>query len=267
MHILAFQSGLHDASAAAFEDYRLVAAVAEERLRREKGWGNDVPWLAIDEVLGIAGWTRRDVDAIATIRGVFPLHYFRLSPAREFYYKARKLLGRERRRRDLSDVCTRKRTFTIRRFRGSIDRRDLSHICTRNRTSDESRFFRTAQFLATNGFRPETSIFFANHHAAHALAALFYTDWDDALIYTSDGIGDNVSYSMRGLKGGKLACHYGDDRWLTRTLNETGLASAYGYATVACGFRMLRHEGKLTGLAAYGEPKLASEMAAQFRFN
>ena len=29
---------------------------------------------------------------------------------------------------------------------------------------------------------------------------------------------------------------------------------------------MLRHEGKLTGLAAYGEPKLAAEMAAQFRF-
>ena len=29
---------------------------------------------------------------------------------------------------------------------------------------------------------------------------------------------------------------------------------------------MLRHEGKLTGLAAYGEPKLADEMAAQFRF-
>ena len=69
------------------------------------------------------------------------------------------------------------------------------------------------------------------------------------------------------LKDGKLACHYGDDRWLTKTLKETGLASAYGYATVACGFRMLRHEGKLTGLAAYGEPKLAPEMAAQFRFN
>ena len=32
-------------------------------------------------------------------------------------------------------------------------------------------------------------------------------------------------------------------------------------------FRMLRHEGKLTGLAAYGEPKLADEMVAQFRFN
>jgi carbamoyltransferase len=68
LRILAFQSGLHDASAAAFEDYRLVAAVQEERLRREKGWGAGVPWLAIDEVLQIAGWTRYDVDVIALIR-------------------------------------------------------------------------------------------------------------------------------------------------------------------------------------------------------
>jgi len=110
MHILAFQSGLHDASAAAFEDYRLVAAIAEERLRREKGWGNDIPWLAIDEVLHIAGWSRGDVDAIATIHGVFPLHYFRFSPMREFYYKTRKVLGHERLKRDLSHICTRNHT-------------------------------------------------------------------------------------------------------------------------------------------------------------
>ncbi len=120
------------------------------------------------------------------------------------------------------------------------------------------------RFLKDNSFRPDTPIHFANHHEAHALAALFYTDWNDALVYTSDGIGDNVSYSMRGLKNGKLECHYGDDRWLTRTLKETGLASAYGYATVACGFRMLRHEGKLTGLAAYGEPKSAPRWRRSF---
>src|SRR5580700_5924089 len=102
MRILSFQSGLHDASAAAFEDYRLVAAVQEERLRREKGWGNDVPWLAIDEVLRIAGWSRHDVDVIAAIRGVFPLHYFKFPLHRDLYYTLRKGLGYERLSRDLS---------------------------------------------------------------------------------------------------------------------------------------------------------------------
>src|SRR5271156_3307304 len=101
VRILSFQSGLHDASAAAFEDYRLVAAVQEERLRREKGWGNDVPWLAIDEVLRIAGWTRYEVDVIATIRGHFPVHYFSYPLLRDLYYTASKHLGRERPQRDL----------------------------------------------------------------------------------------------------------------------------------------------------------------------
>ena len=89
MRILSFQSGLHDASAAAFEDYRLVAAVQEERLRREKGWGNDVPWLAIDEVLRIAGWSRNEVDVIAAIRGIFPTALFLVpAAARRLLYGA-----------------------------------------------------------------------------------------------------------------------------------------------------------------------------------
>jgi carbamoyltransferase len=192
MRILAFQSGLHDASAAVFENYRLIAAVSEERLRREKGWGDDVPWLAIDEVLRIAGWSRFDVDAIATIRGIFPLHYFRFSPMRELYYTAKKTLGRERLNRD------------------------ISHACTANGTSDATTLFRADRFLAENAFRPDTKLFFANHHEAHALAALFHTDWDDALIYTADGIGDNISYSIRTLRDGRLDLAYGDDRLLAK---------------------------------------------------
>jgi carbamoyltransferase len=244
MRILAFQSGLHDASAAVFEDYSLIAAVSEERLRREKGWGDDVPWLAIDEVLRVAGWSRWDIDAIATIRGIFPLHYFRFSPLRELYYAARKTVGRER------------------------YNRDISHACTASGTSDAYSLFRTDRFLAENAFRPDTTLFFANHHAAHALAALFHTDWDDALIYTADGIGDNISYSIRSLRDGHLDLHYGDDRLLARRrATHDSLATAYGFATMACGFRMWRHEGKLTGLSARGEPKLADAFSRHFRLS
>jgi len=243
LRILAIHAGMHDSSAAAFDDYELVAAVSEERMTRVKGSGEKVPWLSIDEVLRIANWRRSDVDAIATTRGWFPTYHDRFSLPRELWYTFKRWQGKERTHRELAV---------------------LSH---RFGVTDTHKLFRADRFLKDSSFRPDTQIYFANHHAAHALAALFYTDWSEALVYTSDGIGDNVSYSMRGLKGGALECHYGDDRWLTKTLKETGLASAYGYATVACGFRMLRHEGKLTGLAAYGEPKLAGEMAAQFRFD
>jgi carbamoyltransferase len=242
MRILAIHAGIHDASTAAFDDYDLVAAVSEERLTRQKGFGQSVPWLGIDEVLRIAGWSRRDVDAIALTRGFHPTYHLCVPLWRELRYAVERARGTGR------------------------DYRDLAILSRRFGTADTARIFNTERFLRDSAFRPETTIHFANHHEAHALAALFYTDWNDALVYTSDGIGDNVSYSMRSLKDGRLDCHWGDDRQLLQQVSEAGLASAYGYATVAAGFRMLRHEGKLTGLAAYGKPTLAPEMAAQFRF-
>jgi carbamoyltransferase len=45
---------------------------------------------------------------------------------------------------------------------------------------------------------------------------------------------------------------------------RSSLAWAYGFATKACGFKMLRHEGKLTGLAACGDQKLAADLASHF---
>lgn len=242
VRILAFQSGLHDASAAVFEDYQLIAAVAEERLRRDKGWGNAIPWLAIDEVLQIAGWSRYDVDAIAAIRAVFPLHYFRFPLLQDIGYTVRKHLGRGR------------------------TERDFAAIHARTGIRDSNRLFRTDLFLVENGFRPETKLHFVNHHEAHGLAALFYTDWDNALVYTADGVGDNVSYSVRSLRDGKLACHFGGDEWLTvGRAPRNSLATAYGHATEAAGFRMWRHEGKLTGLAAWGQPTLTDRLACHFR--
>jgi carbamoyltransferase len=240
---LAFNAGKHDASAAVFDDYKLIAAVSEERITRRKSSGGAMSWLAVDEVLRIAGWARNEVDAIAVTRGHCPTYYLRLSLARDLRYAVDRWLDRK------------------------PSYRDIAVLGRRLGTADTLSLFNVRRFLHDNTFRPDTRFKFINHHEAHALAALFYTDWSEALIYTSDGIGDNVSYSMRSLRDGKLECHYGDDRWLVRTLMETGIASAYGYATVACGFRMLRHEGKLTGLSAYGQPKLAGEMAACFRFN
>ncbi len=242
VRILAFQSGHHDASAAVFEDYRLVAAVQEERLRREKGWGGNVPWLAIDETLRIAGWTRRDVDAITQVRGGYPPQYLRYPLIRDLNH-------------------------TIQRWRGTErTRRDLPTLSWQSGIADPHALFRSERFLDDNAFRPDARIFFANHHAAHALAALFHTDWDEALLYTADGVGDNVSYSIRSFAGGRIACHYGDDSLITsRAVPRNSLATAYAHATAACGFRMFRHEGKLTGLSARGEPKLADALARHFR--
>ena len=242
MRILAFQPGLgHDSSAAAFEDYRLVAAVEEERLTRRKGSGLGVSWPAIDEVLRIAGWSRLDVEAIATTLSFFPPHYLRFPLYGEIFH-------------------------SIRRWRETEKpMRELGSLCRHSGTTDGASLFRSELFLSDNGFNPSIPIRFINHHETHALPALFYTDWDEALIYTADATGDNVSYSVRSLKDGRLDCHFGDARWmLQRRQFCNSIAFAYGFATQACGFKMSRHEGKLTGLAAYGEPKLAEAIASHF---
>ena len=74
--ILGVHSGSHDAAAALFDGYALKAAVSLERLTRNKGDGA-YPDLAIDEVLSIAGATRKDVDVVCHSRTLMPTRYFR----------------------------------------------------------------------------------------------------------------------------------------------------------------------------------------------
>src|SRR5262245_63751894 len=75
--ILTAHSGSHDAGAALFEDYRLLAAVQLERLTRYKSDGREHPDLAIDEVLSIAGKTRNEVDAAGFSRTEFPTVFYK----------------------------------------------------------------------------------------------------------------------------------------------------------------------------------------------
>src|SRR5262245_18136693 len=110
MRILAIHPGAHDASAAAFEDYRLAAAVSEERLTRRKGSGDGVPWLAIDEVLRIAGWNRGDIDTIASTRGFVPSHVLKYPLHKEIAYGVRRWRGARPPLRDLMVHCQRRRT-------------------------------------------------------------------------------------------------------------------------------------------------------------
>ena len=119
-------------------------------------------------------------------------------------------------------------------------------------------------FRSGLGLRPDTEVYFANHHFSHALSAFFFTPWENALLYTADGCGDNVHYSARHFDGRDVACFYGDDRWLLREREINSLGHLYGFCTQALGYRINRHEGKLTGLAAFGKPTLYDEIAAHF---
>lgn len=91
-------------------------------------------------------------------------------------------------------------------------------------------------------------VFFIEHHLAHAASAYYSAPWDKATIITIDGSGD---FSMSGIVGiGK-----GNKIDIIKRLN--GFYSPgiyYMIITEILGFISGRHEGKVTGLAAYGKP-------------
>ncbi len=238
--ILALHSGPHDSVAALFDDYDLKAAVQLERLTRRKGDGGKHPDACIDEVLSIAGATRADVDVISMSRTLLDTKYF----------------TRMRGLRRLQDEW-------LRRSRGRT-LQYMTHEMRRYRSMDIDALFDLDAFRRDGGFRPHARLHFSNHHEAHALPALFYSPWDEALLVTADGGGDTVNYSHRSFADGTLKTIYGGDECLFLDKPVDSLGRAYSAATLALGFRMDRHEGKLTGLSALGEPVLAKKIGSYF---
>src|SRR5690348_5259430 len=241
MLILGLSPTSHDATACLFDDYRLLAAVSQERMTRRKSDGGGVPHEAIAECLTIAGVRREAVDAVVTNRSRFPESYYtHYTGYRWAKAKLRTALGIPK-------------------------TKYLDAECNYYKRTDTLAMFDAKRFLADHGFRAGTDLSFCNHHLAHALPCLFHTDWPEALLYTADGIGDNTQYSIRLFRDGRLETLFGGDDRLLAPRKIDGLGEAYGMATAALGFIRNRHEGKLTGLAAYGKPVLYDAMAAHFR--
>jgi carbamoyltransferase len=241
MLILGVHSGYHDACAALYDGYRLVAAVAQERMTRRKIDGGRVPTEAIDECLAIAGADKKDVGALVLGRAAFPTRFYSHLPFdRALEAKVRRLVGKEK-------------------------HKSMERECVRYRRTDSEAMFRAGDFLGALGLKPGIPVRFFNHHEAHALPTLFHTDWDNALLYTADGGGDNVQYSHRVFRDGKIEELFGGDAELARPMRVDSVGLAYGYATQALGFRINRHEGKTTGLAALGRPVFYDAIARHFR--
>jgi carbamoyltransferase len=85
-----------------------------------------------------------------------------------------------------------------------------------------------------------------DHHEAHAAGAYFTSPFKDAMVFTFDGKGGFKSSSIYKAKNSKFV----QTDFLT-TFDSLGYF--YGNITRALGFKSERHEGKVTGLAAYGK--------------
>jgi carbamoyltransferase len=97
---------------------------------------------------------------------------------------------------------------------------------------------------------------FIEHHFAHACSAYFTSGLREATVITMDGAGDNTSSRVYHVKEGRF-------KVLGSVNSFNSLGNYYAYMTHLCGFKAQRHEGKITGLAAYGEP-IYADLLKQF---
>lgn len=95
-----------------------------------------------------------------------------------------------------------------------------------------------------------------DHHFSHATSAYYTSNFKSALVVTLDGGGDGRSGSVYTGENGKL-------RPLASVDSFNSLGNFYSYVTVLCGFKAEKHEGKVTGLAALGEP-IYADILRQF---
>ncbi len=92
-----------------------------------------------------------------------------------------------------------------------------------------------------------------DHHLAHTANAYYASGFDRALVVTLDGYGSGIAGSASVGEGGRI-------RRLHTLDYPHSLGTFYESVTSALGFKPGRHEGKIVGLAAYGEPKVLLDL-------
>ncbi len=92
-----------------------------------------------------------------------------------------------------------------------------------------------------------------DHHTAHAAGAYFASGFEKTLIVTLDGYGS-------GLAGSVSVGEHGRIRRIHKQEYPHSLGTFYESVTSSLGFKPSRHEGKIVGLAAYGDPKVLMDV-------
>ena len=96
---------------------------------------------------------------------------------------------------------------------------------------------------------------FIEHHTAHAAGAWNFSGFEEALAVTADGMGDGLSLSV------SRCDHESGVQRLWQAASRDSFGLFFELLTEAFGFVPCRDEGKITGLAASGDPARVKEPA------
>lgn len=209
------------AGACLVRDGEVLAAVSEERFSRvkdDKVW----PQRAIDFVLKEGGVSLHDVDRVAYgwCAGFDADRHLLLYVDRVAEEALRRPDGLPHLRKRISDEMQ----------------------------NDKPKRAEFDEFLRAEGLTSKAV--YVDHHEAHGLGAFVCSPFDEALVVTCDGRGDYQSLTVSH-------CTPDGEQVLQRETSIDSIGYFYGRITKLLGFRPNRHEGKITGLAASGDPEPA----------
>ena len=88
-----------------------------------------------------------------------------------------------------------------------------------------------------------------DHHLSHAANAFYASGYERVLIVTLDGYGSGLAGSICIGEGKRI-------RRIHKVEYPHSLGTFYESVTSSLGFKPTRHEGKIVGLAAYGDPNI-----------
>ncbi|MBI4596987.1 MAG: carbamoyltransferase [Candidatus Omnitrophica bacterium] len=239
MNILGLSALDKESTATILRDGAIVAAVSEERLTRVKQQGG-FPYQAVASALALSGLTAREIDVVA-----YPFFHAHEELA---------LLGGAA-LRDLSRWTAKVRYRGLRhtlRHYGAFGKALGTAFPSKLLTCDRQ----LAEGLKALGIRGRRRRY--DHQYCHAVSAYYTSQFDRALVATLDWYGSGKAGAIYLAEGGRLR--------LIKTIHfPDSLGVMYAGVTSALGFIPDRHEGKVVGLAAYGDPsRLAPGVLQRF---
>lgn len=234
MFVLGITDG-QTSGAALLSDGQIVAAINEERLARIKQ-ARGFPRASIHAVLQMSGVALDEIAMVAVAQTNM-----------EFRDDVAGWNGWFEERQDLED--SHNLFFNVASKFGSLANKipackKLYYMM--RRPIFEERRRRIAEIMRGE-FYIHAPVRFFDHHYAHAASAYYTSGFDETLVITMDGGGDGSSSHVYLGRNGKLEN-------LSKVDSYDSLGNYYAYATAICGYKAKRHEGKITGLAAYGNP-------------
>jgi carbamoyltransferase len=224
----------HDSGAALLVNGKLVGALNQERIDRVKN-SSQFPWGAIDQLLQSHQISYAEIDRISIGTAFTPSAFLRANPKQH------------QRAKSNGQFSPLLHSYML--YQSSLRRSGLYTI----EVDACHRILRTK--LLERPFK-NPDIRLLDHHEAHAQGAYRTQPRETCLVMTLDAMGDGLSSTVWRATDGELR----------KLWDQSGLAAInlfYSRITELLGFTPLKHEGKITGLAAYVSPP--DELLRHFR--